>query len=206
MKKLLIATRNKGKFKEISRFLSDLGLPMLSLDQVGIREDIEEDGRTYKENSKKKALFYSRLSNLPAIADDGGIEIDALGGAPGVRSRRFFNEEGRAAKDEEIVEEMKALVAGLPKNKRGAKFVTVLTFVLPNGTSFSRTGEVRGELKDPYLKLLEGYPYRSFFYLPQVKKYYHESELSDEEQKRYNHRYKAIHKLIPIMRRELDLK
>lgn len=206
MKKLLIATRNPGKFAEIKNFLSDTSIKCVSLDSMSIKQDIDETGNTYKENSKKKAIFYAKLSGLPTIADDGGIEIDALNGAPGIKSRRFFGKKGRGATDEEIIEKMKILIRKLPQDRRGAKFKAVLTFALPNGRSFSKTGEVRGILRQPYLKLLRGYPYRSFFYLPKIKKYYHEAELSDQEQKLYNHRYKAIQKLKPIIRRVLGIK
>ena len=89
MKKLLIATKNKGKLKEISQFLSDLPIKTLSLSDIGIYDNFEEKGKTYKENSQQKAIFYAKKSGLPAIADDGGIEIDALNGAPGVKSRRW---------------------------------------------------------------------------------------------------------------------
>lgn len=205
MKKLLIATKNAGKLQELKSFLSDLPLELISLSELNITEDFEEKGKTYKENSQKKALFYAKLSSLPTIADDGGIEIDALDGAPGVKSRRFFGKNEKVATDEEIIQKVQELIKKIPENKRGAKFKTVVTFALPDDKFFSSTGEVRGILKEPYLKLLKGYPYRSFFYLPKIKKYYHEDELTQEEQKLYNHRYKAITKLKSIIRKEMTL-
>lgn len=201
--KLLIATRNKGKVQELSAFLSDLPITLVYLSDLGIKEDIIEDGKTYKENSQKKAIFYARRSVLPTIADDGGIEIDALGGEPGILSRRYFGKDGKDATDEEIITAMKKLVRKFPQKNLSAKFKAVVTFALPNGRVFSENGIVEGVLKEPLLKLMQGYPYRSFFYLPKIKKYYHENELSKKEQKLYNHRYKAIEKLIPIIRREL---
>lgn len=203
MKKLLVATKNAGKLQELKSFLSDLPLELISLSDLNITKDFEEKGKTYKENSKNKALFYAKLSSFPTIADDGGIEIDALDGAPGVKSRRFFGKNENEATDEEIIREVQELIKKIPEKKRGAKFKTVVTFALPDGKFFSSTGEVRGVLKKPYLKLLKGYPYRSFFYLPKIKKYYHEDELTQEEQKLYNHRYKAISKLKPIIQNEL---
>ncbi|MEK7188669.1 MAG: non-canonical purine NTP pyrophosphatase, partial [Patescibacteria group bacterium] len=180
MKKLLIATRNPGKFAEIKNFLSDLSLEMVSLSDLKIGENIEEEGKTYAENSAKKAIFYAKLSGLPAIADDGGIEIAALKGAPGVRSRRFFGKEGREATDDEIIEAMKQIAESLTEN-RIAYFRTVITLALPTGETFQVEGEVKGIIaRKPLLELLKGYPYRSFFYLPQIKKYYHEAELSDK--------------------------
>ena len=205
MKKVLIATTNPGKLLEISSFLSDLPLELVSLQDVGIADDVEETGKTYEENSVKKAVFYARKSRLPAIADDGGIEIDVLAGAPGVRSRRYFGKNGSEASDGEIIEAMKKLIKKLPHDKLGAKFKTVVTFALPSGKTFSVTSEVKGVLKDPHLKLLHGYPYRSFFFLPELNKYYHESELTPEEMKEYNHRYKAVQKLKPIIKRVLSI-
>jgi len=99
VKKLLIATKNQGKVGEFKEFLKDLPFKIVSLKDLKIKEDIDEDGKTYEENSQKKALFFAKLTNLPVISDDGGIEIDALNGAPGVRSRRWL---GYEATDEEL--------------------------------------------------------------------------------------------------------
>lgn len=198
---LLIATRNPGKLEELSRFLSDLSVKLVSLSDLGITDDFEEKGKTYKENSKKKALFYAKKSGLPAIADDGGVEIDALGGAPGVKSKRWL---GRKSTEDKIIEHMKKLAEKLPNRKRGAYFRTVISFALPTGKVWSAQGKIRGIIaKKPFLKLLKGYPYRSFFYIPEIKKYYHEQELTDEEQKLYNHRYKALAFLKPIIKKHL---
>ncbi len=204
MKKLLIATKNQGKLKEISNFLSDLSVKVVSLEDVGIDDDLKEIGKTYKENSQNKATFYAKRSGLPTIADDGGIEIDFLDGAPGLKSRRWL---GHEASDEELVNHMKRISKELPKNNRKAYFRTIVSFSLPNGKVWSSFGEVEGEIAEkPHFKLLKGYPYRSFFYLPKIKKFYHESDLSDKEQKLYNHRYKAIQKLIPIIEKVLSIK
>lgn len=203
MKKLLVATRNQGKLKEISKFLSDLKLDLVSLNDLGFDDDFEETGKTYKKNSQNKALFYAKLSGLPSISDDGGIEIDALNGAPGTKSKRWV---GKDSTDEKIVDYMKKVAKALPENNRKAYFKTVVSLALPNGKVFSATGEIEGIIaRKPLLKLLKGYPYRSFFYLPEIKKYYHEYDLSEEEEKLYNHRYKAITKLKPIIKKELQV-
>ena len=203
MKKLLIATTNKGKLKEISFFLSDLNIEILSLKDVGISNGIEETGKTYRENSQSKALFYAKKSGIPSIADDGGIEISALDNQPGVKSRRWL---GYEANDSDLVNHMIKISQNLPENNRKAFFKTVISLAFPDGRVWSVDGEIEGVIsKKPYLKLLSGYPYRSFFYLPGVRKYYHEDELTREEQKEYNHRYKAINKLKPIIIRELGL-
>lgn len=201
MTKILVATTNIGKLKEISNFLKDLPIKILSLSDVEIQDDVEEIGKTYKENSQLKALFYAKKSNLPSISDDGGIEIEALGGAPGIKSKRWF---GNNSTEKDIINHMIKLAKELPDKSRKAFFKTVISLALPNGKIFSVRGEIEGIIaKKPYLKLLKGYPYRSFFYLPKLKKYYHENELTKSEQKLYNHRYIAIQKLKPILIREL---
>lgn len=204
MQKLLIATKNVGKFGEFVVFLSDIPeIEPFSLKDVGINEDVEEDGLTYSENSLKKALFYAKKANMSVISDDGGIEIDALNGAPGVKSRRWL---GHEATDEELISHMIKVSKELPENNRKAYFRTVITFALPNGRYFQEMGEVKGVIaKEPHLRALKGYPYRSFFYIPEIKKYYHESDLTQDEQKLYNHRYKAMQKLMPIIKSELKV-
>jgi XTP/dITP diphosphohydrolase len=203
MKKLLVATTNIGKLKEISNFLSDLPVEIVSLKDVGIKNDVEETGDSYLENSQIKALFYARKSNLPAIADDGGLEIIALGGAPGVKSRRWL---GENSTEQDIIDQMIKVSKELQDNNRKAFFKTVISFSLPDGKVWSVDGDVEGIIAEkPYLKLLKGYPYRSFFYLPKIKKYYHEDQLTEEEEKEYNHRYKAIQKLKQILKRELKI-
>lgn len=199
MKKILIATTNEGKLKEISDFLSDLSLEIVSLVDVGITDDIKETGKTYKENSQMKAIFYAKKSNLPSISDDGGLEIQAFNGAPGLKSRRWL---GKDSTEKDIVNHMMKIAKELPNDNRKAFFRVVLSLALPNGKVWSVNGEIEGIIAEkPYLKLLIGYPYRSFFYLPKLKKYYHEKELTDREQKLYNHRYIALQKLKPIIRR-----
>jgi len=203
MKKLLIATRNPGKLKEISNFLKDLLLQIVSLKDINITDSVKEVGKTYKENSQLKALFYSKKSGLPTIADDAGIEIDALDGAPGLKSSRWL---GKNSTEENIIKHMLKLAKDLPRNKRKAVFKTVISFALPSGEIYSAEGNVEGIIaKKTYLKTLKGYPYRSFFYLTQIKKYYHEDQLTNREQRMYNHRYKAIQKLKPIIKKVLRI-
>lgn len=201
MQKLLIATKNKGKIKELSEFLEDIPLQLVSLEDIGIIDNVEEDGRTYLENSQKKALFYAKKSGLPVISDDGGLEIAALDNKPGVYSRRWL---GYEATDEELINHLKGIAKELPDNNREAYFRTVVSFALPDGKVWSEEGDVKGIIaKKPLTKLTKGYPYRSFFFLPEINKFYHESELSPEEDEIYNHRHKAIQGLKPIIRKYL---
>ena len=198
MKRLLIATTNPGKLREYKEFLSDLQIELVSLKDVGVTDDLGETGKTYRDNSQEKALFYAKKSGLPSISDDGGIEISALNNEPGIKSRRWL---GHEASDEELINHMMKVSKELPEDNRKAVFKLVVSLALPNGKVYSREGKVEGVIaKKPHMKLLHGYPYRSFFYLPQIQKYYHESELTDSEMKKYNHRYKAVSKLKSVIR------
>lgn len=203
MQKVLIATTNPGKLKEIKEYLSDLLIEFVSLKDVGITDEVVEDGKTYEENSQKKALHYAKLSGLPAISDDGGVEIAALNNEPGVNSKYWAGPLGR---DEDLIEKMKKVITEIPDDNRSAKFYAVLTLALPTGEFWSQRANVDLEVaKEPLMKEIKGFPFRSFLIVPQINKYYHEEQLSEEEKKAYNHRYKALMQLKPIIKEKLDL-
>lgn len=197
MKKLLIATRNQGKLQELSEFLSDVPLEIVSLVDVGIDDEVEEDGKTYEENAKKKALYYAKKSGLPTISDDGGLEIAALENAPGVRSKRWIGED---ATENDLLLHMKRVAQELPDNHRNASFVTVVAFALPTGEVFTSKGRVDGIIaREPFGETSSGFPYRLYFFLPNLRKYYHEKSLTKEEMSRVNHRRKAVFSIKPLL-------
>ncbi len=201
MQKLLIATHNPAKLHELSNLLSDLPVELVSLTDIGIDEDVEEDGTTYEENSQKKALFYAKKSNLPAVSDDGGLEIAALGNKPGIHSKRWL---GEGTTENDLIQHMKKVAKELPEDNRHASFKAVLSLALPDGSVWSVGGKVNGIIaKEPSLNEVKGFPYRSFFFLPELNKYYFETELTAEEQKQYNHRVKAVTELKKILQKEL---
>lgn len=203
MRQLLIATHNPGKVKDLHLFLSDLPLDFVSLSDVGITEEVKEDGKTYRENAEKKALFYARKSNLPAIADDGGLEIAALNGEPGLNSHRWL---GPKTTYEELVKHMEIVASSLPENNRKASFKLAVALAFPDGRVWSSTGEADGIIAaKPVPQNIHGFPYRSFFYFPKIKKFYIESGLTPREMKLYSHRYKAIEKLKPVLKQALAL-
>jgi len=203
MKKILIATHNPAKLQELSSLLADLPLELVSLSDVGISEDVEEDGTTYEENSQKKARFFAKKSNLPALSDDGGIEIVALNNEPGIHSKRWL---GENTTEDELIAHMQQVANTLPDDNRTAYFKVVLSLALPDGNAWSVQGVIQGIVaKKPFMQKRKGYPYRSFFYLPQINKYYLESELTPAEQKKYNHRVKALTHLKPILQEKLGL-
>lgn len=202
MKKLLIATTNKGKLAEIKYFLQDLPIELLGLEELGINEKVEETGKTYQENAKIKALFYSHKTGLPSLADDGGLEIECLGGKPGKKSKRWIG--GEETSDEELINYTLKKLKGVPLSKRKACLVVVCALAFPNGDIFYSEGEVCGVIaQKPFKKRTKGFPYRSLLYLPQIKKFYHQDDLIEEENKKYNHRGKALHKLKRILKEKV---
>lgn len=201
MKKLLIATHNPAKFFEIKHFLQDLPLKLISLKEIGIKEDVKEDGKTFEENAIKKARFYAKKSSLPTIADDGGLEIDYLDGEPGVHSRRWIN--GRRASDEELISYTLELLKNVPAQKRGAQLRAAVALASPEGRLKVVEGKIRGIIaQKPYSKFRwQGFPFRSIFYLPKISKFYNPKEMSREEERKYNHRGKALRKLKSFLQR-----
>jgi XTP/dITP diphosphohydrolase len=126
--RVLIATRSAAKARELRELLQLPGIELVSLDELGIAGEIPEDGQTFDENAVKKAVGYVRLAGLPAIADDSGLEVDALGGAPGVRTRRFA---GPDASDDENNAHLLRLLEGVPPEERTARYRCTLALVDP---------------------------------------------------------------------------
>lgn len=202
MQKLLIATTNLGKLAEIKFSLKDLPLELVSLNDLGIIDKTEETGKTFAQNAILKAKFYSQISNLPTISDDGGLEIDILNGEPGVKSRRWIK--GKEATDEELINYTLQKLKGVPLEKRGAQLRTVLALVLPDGKVYTSEGIVRGIIAEkPHPGRTAGFPFRSLLYLPEIGKFYHKDDLTPEENLKYNHRVKALQKFKRIITKNL---
>jgi len=199
MKKLLLATHNPAKKQELKEGFSSLldragrALPLLFLDDLHITADPEETGKTFLENAKLKAEYFAKLSGLPTVADDGGIEIDALGGEPGIHSKRWL---GRDATDQELIEHTLLRLKDIPLEKRTAHFRIVLYYLNPlTQQSFSTSASLDGRIAlqvGPNAK--KGFPYRSLFIVDAYKKYY--DELTEQEHHTVNHRLQAVQKII----------
>ena len=203
MKKLLIATTNPGKLAEFQEFLSDMPLELVTLNDVGITVNVEESGETFEENARIKAARYAAISGLPTLADDGGFEIEALGGEPGVHSHRWIHHD-REDEDEELIQHVLFRLQGVPVEKRGAQLHLVLVFALPSGESWTSEALVKGNIPfeaSSYRRV--GFPYRSLLYLPEIQKFYNHEELTAEENKTYNHRRHAVEELKAVIQHTL---
>lgn len=199
MQRLLIATTNPGKLAEIKRFLKNLPITLVSLRDVGITDVVKETGKTFEENAILKAKYYCEKSGLPTLADDGGFEIGALGGEPGVKSHRWIHGD-REDTDEELIAYTLEKLKGLPRARRGAQLRLVLALVLPNGRVVTAEESTHGVVAEQASKhRTSGFPYRSLLFLPEINKYYDHDLLTPEETERFNHRKRALDKLKPIL-------
>jgi XTP/dITP diphosphohydrolase len=184
--KILIATKNPGKAREIKEFLgasADWRIELVSLADLPGAPDVEETGKTFEENALLKAKIYFEWSGIPSIADDAGLEIDFLNGEPGVLSRRW---PGYEATDEELIELALKKLEGVPREKRTAHLRTVGLYY-DGKNILSRTAGVQGLITENYIGHCEkGYPFRSIFWIPELNKLY--QDLTHEEHEKINHR------------------
>lgn len=195
LNKLLVATGNKGKLVEIRQILKDT--EVLGLKDVNIDVDVEETGTTFAENAYIKAHEISKLSGLPVLADDSGLLVDALDGAPGVYSARFAGED---ANDDDNVNKLLGLLSHIPENERHARFACAMCLIFPDGRKIEAFGvscegyiinEKRGE---------NGFGYDPVFYSPDYKKTF--SQMSMEEKNKVSHRKAALMELSKKLDRE----
>ncbi|EET60631.1 non-canonical purine NTP pyrophosphatase, RdgB/HAM1 family [Marvinbryantia formatexigens DSM 14469] len=184
--KIIFATGNEGKMKEVRMILADLGVPVLSQKEAGITADVEENGASFAENAMIKACAVKKLTDAVVLADDSGLEIDYLDGAPGIYSARYMGEQTPyEVKNRHILE----LLADVPPKKRTARFVCVIAAALPDGTVLTSEGVMEGEIG--YASAGEnGFGYDPVFYLPQYG--CTSAEISPEQKNEISHRGKAL--------------
>ncbi len=196
MKKILIATHNPGKISEYKVILKDWPIEIFTLKDLNIKTDPEEDGKTFEENAIKKAEYYSRLSDLPLIAEDSGLEIDYLKGEPGIHSRRW---PGHKATDEELVEMALVKLKDIPEKNRGAQFRVVMAFKENKESKvITAEGILRGRITERIVgKIIPGFPFRSIFYIPEARKVL--GELNMDEEAKIAHRRIALKKLRKVI-------
>lgn len=186
MKKLIFATGNEGKMKEIRMILGDLDYEILSMKEAGIDVDIVEDGKTFEENAIIKATEISKIANCVVLADDSGLEVDAMDKMPGIYSARYLGEDTPySVKNQTIIDNL----AGLPDEKRTARFVCVIAAAFPDGRVVTKRGTIEGIIG--YEERGEnGFGYDPIFFVPEYGKT--TAELSPEEKNKISHRGKAL--------------
>ena len=194
--KLVAATNNEGKVKEIRAIFGALGFEVVSQKEMGIDLDVEETGTTFEENALLKARAAAQIAKIPALADDSGLCVDALDGAPGVYSARYA---GEGATDAMLVEKLLKNMAEVPEEKRGAQFVSVVAFVMPDGREFTARGSADGVIT--FTPAGEGgFGYDPVFYSNELGKTY--AEMSAEEKNSISHRYRALMGLKDVLKQE----
>ncbi len=186
MKEIVVASKNKGKIAEFVKALSDLPVKILALTDFGDIPEAEEDGDTFTANAIKKALHYARLTGKACLADDSGLEVDALDGAPGVFSARYAGEE---ASDAANNQKLLAALKGVKPEKRTARFRCVLAYADENGNIMTADGACEGVvLEEP--RGTGGFGYDPLFYMPDLGRTM--AELTMNEKNAISHRGSAI--------------
>lgn len=191
--KIIFATGNKDKVKEIQMILADLGVEVITMKDAGISIDIEENGATYEENAMIKARAVAAYTDAIVMADDSGLEIDYLNKEPGVYSARYMGEDtSYRIKNANLISRLD----GVPDEKRTARFVCAIGAVLPDGTELTTRGTIEGIIGYEE-KGANGFGYDPIFYVPEFGKT--TAELSEEEKNQVSHRGNALR----LMKEEL---
>lgn len=202
--RIIFATGNAGKMREIRMIMADLGLEILSMREAGVDIDIVEDGTSFEENAMIKARAIAdelsrRGENAIVLADDSGLEVDYLNKEPGIYSARYMGEDtSYTIKNANIISRLE----GVPDEKRTARFVCVIAAVFTNGAGFIRRATIEGIIGYEE-KGENGFGYDPIFYLPEYGCY--SAELSSEEKNRISHRGKALEAMKEVIRKEAGL-
>lgn len=189
MKKIMVvlATRNKGKVREFQELLKDHPIELFGLDKFGPIPEVEEDGETFDENAYKKAFFTAKVLGLPAIADDSGLVVEALNGAPGVKSARYA---GSNATDNDNIKKLLSEMEG--ESNRKAAFECVISIAVPSGPALTYKARCEGEITTE-IRGDGGFGYDPVFFHSPLRKTF--AEISIEEKNRVSHRGKALAEL-----------
>lgn len=187
--KVIFATGNEGKMKEIRMLLADAEVEVLSLKDAGIAPDVEENGATFGENALIKARACAALTGIMTLADDSGLEIDALNGEPGIHSARYMGADtSYHVKNRNLVERL----SGVPEEKRTARFVCAIAAVWPDGTERLTEGIMEGRIGYEE-KGANGFGYDPIFYVPEYG--ITSGEMDAEQKNKASHRGKALRKM-----------
>lgn len=194
MATIIAASRNQHKIREIEEITKKFGMDIVSRDDAGIpKVEIEEDGETFEENSFKKANEIMKMCGKITIADDSGLMVEYLGGAPGVYSARFAGEDGN---DEKNNDKLLTLLDGVPYKERRAKFVSVITMVYPDGETLVARGECEGHIIDVPVGE-NGFGYDPLFVPDGFQRTF--AQLTSDEKNEISHRAKALVQLEKLL-------
>jgi len=197
IRELVLATRNRHKGEELAALLGDLGIGIRTLDEFPEVPDVIEDGETCEANAIKKARAVSKATGLMAVADDTGLEVDALGGRPGVFAARYA---GEHATYEDNWRKLLQELSGVPRKRRTARFMTVAAMALPSGEVHVTTGQLEGVISEEPAGA-RGFGYDPVFFVPELGKTL--AQLSAEEKNRISHRAKAFAQVREILGRHM---
>jgi len=199
MKKLLIATNNKGKLLEFQDLLKDTGIELITPADIALDIDVEEDGATYTENAVKKAVAFAQASGLISLADDSGLEVDALDGAPGLYSARYHPRPGANDADRRAY-----MLENLKDKPRPwtAHFHATIAIATSEKNVEVVEGDCHGEII-PHERGTGGFGYDPIFLFPELNKTM--AELEMEEKNRLSHRAKAVMNAIPVLEKIFDI-
>lgn len=199
-RRIIFATGNEGKMKEIRLILEDLGLEILSMKEAGIQAEIREDGSSFEENAVIKARAVMEMSGSIVLADDSGLEVDYLNKEPGIYSARYLGEDtSYHVKNRSLIDRLE----GVPDEKRTARFVCAIAAALPDGRVLTTRRTMEGIIG--YEERGEGgFGYDPIFYLPEYG--CSTAELSMEKKNELSHRGKALRAMKEMLREALDLR
>ena len=179
--RIIFATNNQDKMKEIHAIMADFPIEILSLKEAGIHADVEENGKTFEENAVIKAEAICKLTGCVTIADDSGLEIDALGGEPGIYSARYMGED----------------TSGVPDEERSARFVCAVAAAFPDAPTQTVRGTIEGRIG--YEEAGEnGFGYDPIFYLPEYG--CTTAQMAPEDKNKISHRGRALEKIRPFLK------
>ncbi len=198
MKKIVFATGNQGKLREVKKILADLNVDIVSMKEEGIQIDVDENGTTFAENAQIKATAIGAHTDAIVLADDSGLVIDALNGEPGIYSARYLGEDtSYRIKNQNLIDRLE----GVPDEKRTARFVCAIAAALPDGTVLHTEGTIEGIIG--YEERGEnGFGYDPIFYVPKLGKT--TAELTDDEKNAISHRGSALEKMKVLLREYIN--
>ena len=189
MVKIAVASMNAHKVKELSQMIDIDGIELVSLRDLGFDGDIVEDGATFEANAVIKAKFVCEKYNMPAIADDSGLCVDALDGAPGIYSARYASTDGHNATDAENVEKLLKELENVPDDKRTARFMCAMALALPDGVTKTVVGKCEGIITHE-IHGEGGFGYDPVFFVEKFGKTF--GETTEEEKNSVSHRCNAV--------------